>query len=171
MFYTDIQTLKGMTKDNVIDYGSGIEDLQSLKQLLVHLRRQQQQQHPQQYLPPYNIQIGLWLNGTQGCRDIIQLGSGDPNTTAAATATATDAAAAAATAAAATTNNSTADSSKSDFVADNIRKMFEILLMDDDDDDDDDGMDNNYSRIHYYLRVGYGTYRVVSCVIVCLCCF
>jgi len=53
MFYTDIQNLKGM--DTPIDYGSGIEYAKGLAEAY----------------PKSGIQIGLWLNGTQGCRDIV----------------------------------------------------------------------------------------------------
>jgi hypothetical protein len=53
MFYTDIQELKGL--DTPVDYGSGIEYAGALAQAF----------------PESGIQIGLWLNGTQGCRDIV----------------------------------------------------------------------------------------------------
>lgn len=52
MFYTDIQELKGL--DTPVDYGSGIEYAGALAEAF----------------PKSGIQIGLWLNGTQGCRDI-----------------------------------------------------------------------------------------------------
>lgn len=54
MFYTDIQTVRGLTAP--VDYGSGIEFANAL-------------------IDNYNdsnLQIGLWLNGTKGCLDIIQ---------------------------------------------------------------------------------------------------
>jgi hypothetical protein len=54
MFYTDIQTLRGL--DTPVDYGSGIEYADGLAQAF----------------PEAGLQIGLWLNGTQGCRDIVQ---------------------------------------------------------------------------------------------------
>lgn len=54
MFYTDIQTLKGLATPT--DYGSGIEYADGLAQAY----------------PDAGLQIGLWLNGTQGCRDIVR---------------------------------------------------------------------------------------------------
>jgi hypothetical protein len=54
MVYTDIQTLRGV--DAPIDYGSGIEYAQGLAEAF----------------PDAGIQIGLWLNGTTGCRDIVE---------------------------------------------------------------------------------------------------
>jgi hypothetical protein len=53
MVYTDIQTLRGLTSP--VDYGSGIEFADGLAQ----------------DFPSSAIQLGLWLNGTQGCQDII----------------------------------------------------------------------------------------------------
>jgi hypothetical protein len=53
MFYTDIQTLRGL--DVPIDYGSGVEYAQGLAEAFPHS----------------GIQIGLWLNGTAGCQDIV----------------------------------------------------------------------------------------------------
>ena len=53
MFYTDIQTLRGL--DTPVDYGSGVEYASGLAQAY----------------PQSGIQIGLWLNGTDGCRDIV----------------------------------------------------------------------------------------------------
>lgn len=52
MVYTDIQTLRGL--DHPADYGSGIEYADGL-------------------LDSFGggLQIGLWLNGTQGCNDIL----------------------------------------------------------------------------------------------------
>jgi hypothetical protein len=49
MFYTDIQNLYGL--DEPVDYGSGIEYADGLSGTA--------------------IQIGLWLNGTKGCQDMI----------------------------------------------------------------------------------------------------
>lgn len=54
MFYTDIQELKGLATP--VDYGSGIEFATGLAEAFPHS----------------GIQIGLWLNGTEGCRDIIR---------------------------------------------------------------------------------------------------
>jgi hypothetical protein len=53
MFYTDIQSLRGM--DTPIDYGSGVEYAEALAEAY----------------PDSGIQVGLWLNGTAGCRDIV----------------------------------------------------------------------------------------------------
>jgi hypothetical protein len=53
MFYTDIQTLRGL--DTPVDYGSGIEYADGLAQAFAMS----------------GIQIGLWLNGTAGCQDIL----------------------------------------------------------------------------------------------------
>ena len=51
MVYTDIQTLRGL--DAPADYGSGVEFADGL-------------------LDEFDaLQVGLWLNGTQGCRDIV----------------------------------------------------------------------------------------------------
>ena len=54
MFYTDIQTLRGL--EAPVDYGSGIEYAGGLVELF----------------PDSGIQIGLWLNGTTGCKDIVR---------------------------------------------------------------------------------------------------
>lgn len=53
MFYTDIQTLRGL--DSPVDYGTGVEFANGLAQAF----------------PDSGIQIGFWLNGTEGCRDLI----------------------------------------------------------------------------------------------------
>jgi hypothetical protein len=53
MFYTDIQTLRGL--DSPVDYGSGIEYADGLAQAF----------------PRSGLQIGLWLKGTAGCQDIL----------------------------------------------------------------------------------------------------
>ena len=53
MFYTDIQSLRGL--DTPVDYGSGVEYAPGLVEAF----------------PQSGIQIGLWLNGTTGCRDIV----------------------------------------------------------------------------------------------------
>lgn len=54
MVYTDIQTLRGV--DAPIDYGSGVQYAQGLAEAF----------------PDAGLQIGLWLNGTTGCRDIVE---------------------------------------------------------------------------------------------------
>ena len=53
MFYTDIQELRGLSTP--VDYGSGIEYAGALAEAF----------------PQSGIQIGLWLNGTSGCQDIV----------------------------------------------------------------------------------------------------
>lgn len=53
MFYTDIQTLRGM--ETPVDYGSGIEYAQGLIDTF----------------SKSGIQIGLWLNGTSGCQEVV----------------------------------------------------------------------------------------------------
>lgn len=53
MFYTDIQSLRGM--ESPIDYGSGIEYAPGLAAAY----------------SSSGIQVGLWLNGTDGCMDIM----------------------------------------------------------------------------------------------------
>lgn len=56
MVYTDIQTLRGL--DLPVDYGSGVEFADGLlDDIFVH--------------QSLGLQLGLWLNGTQGCLDII----------------------------------------------------------------------------------------------------
>jgi hypothetical protein len=53
MTYTDIHRLRGLNEP--ADYGSGIEYAQGLVEAF----------------PNSALQIGLWLNGTSGCRDIL----------------------------------------------------------------------------------------------------
>uniref|UniRef100_A0A6T6HVZ4 GH26 domain-containing protein n=1 Tax=Craspedostauros australis TaxID=1486917 RepID=A0A6T6HVZ4_9STRA len=53
MVYTDIQTLHGL--DTPVDYGSGVEFASGLLE----------------YAPGSGLQLGLWLNGLQGCQDIL----------------------------------------------------------------------------------------------------
>jgi hypothetical protein len=60
MVYTDIQTLRGL--DKPVDYGSGIEYANGALRLV---------SPPHSYLS-VGLQVGLWLNGTQGCLDIIE---------------------------------------------------------------------------------------------------
>lgn len=59
MFYTDIQSLRGLSTP--VDYGSGIEYANGLLE----------------YSTKVGLQIGLWLNASQGCRDIIDGGLDD----------------------------------------------------------------------------------------------
>jgi hypothetical protein len=71
MAYTDIQTLRGL--DRPTDYGSGVEYADGI----LHLAKSRdvgRQQHRQQQLQggaEVGLQLGLWLNGTEGCRDIV----------------------------------------------------------------------------------------------------
>ena len=55
MVYTDIQTVRGL--DKPVDYGSGIEFADGEIALLSSNNT--------------GLQIGLWLNGTSGCQDIV----------------------------------------------------------------------------------------------------
>jgi hypothetical protein len=56
MVYTDIQTLRGLSTP--VDYGSGVEYGDGLVDSLFHR-------------DSVGLQIGLWLNGTAGCKDVI----------------------------------------------------------------------------------------------------
>jgi len=56
MFYTDIQVLRGL--EQPVDYGSGIEYADGITDSLFSGQA-------------VGLQIGLWLNGTTGCKDII----------------------------------------------------------------------------------------------------
>lgn len=60
MGYTDIQTLRGL--DMPVDYGSGIEYADGLLDSIVASGDNIN----------VGLQIGLWLNGTSGCRDLVQ---------------------------------------------------------------------------------------------------
>jgi len=60
MHYTDIQKLIGLTVP--ADYGSGIEYADGLLEL---------SSTPAEHRHPIGLQIGLWLNGTQGCTDLV----------------------------------------------------------------------------------------------------
>jgi hypothetical protein len=60
MVYTDLQTLRGL--DHPVDYGTGIEYADGALKAAS---------------PPDNplgvgLQLGLWLNGTSGCQDIVK---------------------------------------------------------------------------------------------------
>lgn len=57
MVYTDIQTLRGL--DTPADYGSGIEYANGLLDSVLVGQ-------------DVGLQIGLWLNGTRGCRQLMQ---------------------------------------------------------------------------------------------------
>lgn len=60
MVYTDIQTLKGLGKP--VDYGSGIEYATGVLNEVSAFQSQQQKA---------GLQVGLWLNGASGCKDIV----------------------------------------------------------------------------------------------------
>lgn len=57
MVYTDIQSLVGL--DKPVDYGSGIEYANGLLESVFQGK-------------DVGLQIGLWLNGTEGCRQIVK---------------------------------------------------------------------------------------------------
>lgn len=57
MVYTDIQSLAGL--DEPVDYGSGIEYANGLLESVFEEKE-------------VGLQIGLWLNGTEGCRQIVK---------------------------------------------------------------------------------------------------
>ena len=63
MVYTDIQTLRGLGS-NPTDYGSGVEYADGLADLYAS-------QHDVSG-GGGGLQIGLWLNGTAGCRDLVE---------------------------------------------------------------------------------------------------
>mmetsp|Transcript_16234 Transcript_16234/g.21243 ORF Transcript_16234/g.21243 Transcript_16234/m.21243 type:complete len:508 (-) Transcript_16234:169-1692(-) len=58
MVYTDIQELRGL--DRPVDYGSGIEYADGLKNVNAKERF------------VGGLQMGLWLSGSKGCRDIVE---------------------------------------------------------------------------------------------------
>ena len=74
MVYTDIQTLRGL--DRPVDYGSGIEYADGTLQMAMASHH-----HHHPHSTHYDtrddasldvgLQIGLWLNGTEGCHDIV----------------------------------------------------------------------------------------------------
>jgi hypothetical protein len=57
MVYTDIQSLVGL--DKPVDYGSGIEYANGLLESVFQGQ-------------DVGLQIGLWLNGTEGCRQVVK---------------------------------------------------------------------------------------------------
>ena len=63
MVYTDIQTLRGLSTP--IDYGSGVEYGDGLVDSLFH------SSGGADGIGSVGLQIGLWLNGTAGCHDIV----------------------------------------------------------------------------------------------------
>ena len=73
MIYTDIQTLRGL--DKPVDYGSGIEyanglieNFASASSVAASTRLGSLSSSSSQL---FGLQVGLWLNGTQGCDDIL----------------------------------------------------------------------------------------------------
>jgi len=67
MVYTDIQTLGGL--DRPVDYGTGIEYADgALRRAMARAVGSSRYDRPLDV----GLQIGLWLNGTQGCRDILE---------------------------------------------------------------------------------------------------
>ena len=84
MVYTDIQTLRGL--DKPIDYGTGVEYVDGLIEAWDFKSSgdadstsstssaTSSSSSISSATSPIGLQIGLWLNGTQGCRDIV---SGD----------------------------------------------------------------------------------------------
>jgi Glycosyl hydrolase family 26 len=71
MLYTDVQQLRGLYTP--VDYGGGIQYADGL--LLIQQQQQQQQPTLQVHTPRNTVpvlQIGLWLNGTIGCTNIVQ---------------------------------------------------------------------------------------------------
>jgi hypothetical protein len=83
MVYTDLQSLRGL--DRPADYGSGIEFADGIAQLVSastasatrrgggkkkkpHLSSSSSSSEATPFL---GLQVGLWLNGTEGCRDIV----------------------------------------------------------------------------------------------------
>ena len=71
MFYTDIQTLRGL--DVPVDYGSGIEYADGLAQQAMSMMGNEKildKDSGGGGGGGTGIQIGLWLNGTAGCQDI-----------------------------------------------------------------------------------------------------
>jgi hypothetical protein len=68
MSYTDLQTLRGLSSP--VDYGSGVEYANGMLALRYNdngsFHNNDSEDHP--FL---NLQLGLWLNGTIGCHDIV----------------------------------------------------------------------------------------------------
>ena len=64
MVYTDLQSLRGLYAPT--DYGSGVEFADGLLQLSSTTTKRRQD------VVVVALQIGLWLNGSQGCRDLVQ---------------------------------------------------------------------------------------------------
>jgi hypothetical protein len=73
MVYTDIQTLRGL--DQPVDYGSGIEYATGLVEAFGVSGGGVSGGNDREKDPTHNkmfgLQVGLWLNGTQGCQDIV----------------------------------------------------------------------------------------------------
>jgi hypothetical protein len=70
MVYTDIQTLRGL--DQPVDYGSGIEFATGLVEAFGGSGGNgNDREKGTTNNKMFGLQIGLWLNGTQGCQDIV----------------------------------------------------------------------------------------------------
>jgi hypothetical protein len=78
MAYTDIQTLRGLSSP--VDYGSGIEYADGSLGLRFHAAKNDDDDDDDDNIeaspPPassssLSLQLGLWLNGTAGCHDIL----------------------------------------------------------------------------------------------------
>jgi hypothetical protein len=68
MSYTDLQTLRGLSSP--VDYGSGIEYADGML-ALYNKDEDHQDDATTVAASSLNLQLGLWLNGTDGCRDIV----------------------------------------------------------------------------------------------------
>lgn len=75
MAYTDIQTLRGL--DRPADYGSGVEYADGILELIVSTRNSGGRDHHHHHKKQrqggvaVGLQLGLWLNGSEGCRDVV----------------------------------------------------------------------------------------------------
>ena len=70
MIYTDLQRLRGLWTP--ADYGSGIEYMDGVLALHSGVIQSLGQSLPSSSSSTPNIQMGLWLAGAKGCRDIVQ---------------------------------------------------------------------------------------------------
>jgi hypothetical protein len=69
MSYTDIQMLRGL--ESPADYGSGIEYANMLDDASSPLWQSHPHHNDDSTTTATALQLGLWLNGSQGCRDIV----------------------------------------------------------------------------------------------------
>ena len=82
MVYTDLQTLRGL--DRPVDYGTGLEYADGALHMAMashphtHTNNNYRRRHDSSsnsdasLLLDVGLQIGLWLNGTAGCHDIVE---------------------------------------------------------------------------------------------------